>query len=274
MTRGFIRLGVMPYLNVQPLIAHLSSQIDGIELVVATPSRMVTHLAERAVDVAIVPVFSLLLHPEWSIVPGVGIASDGPVASVAVFSASPRAEIRRVVLDPASMTSAALVQILFRHHWRQDVEFVRRSRVRVRPEPGVGHLVIGDPALRLRRQFPHVLDLGEAWREWTGLPFVFAVWAVRPGVDLGPLAARLAQAPLHHTPELLAQIAREHAREIGLTAQEALDYLTHNLRCRLGRREMLGLRLYLNACGALGLGPREPVRLRILPRQSDWSEIG
>jgi chorismate dehydratase len=271
--RETIRVGVVPFLNVQPLIAHLSSQVDGVEILAETPSRLVPLLASKTVDVAIVPAFSLLDHPEWAIVPGAALVSDGPVQSVAVFSASPRGEIRRVFLDPASMTSNALVQVLFRHHWSQEVEFIRRSKMHVQSEPGTAHLIIGDAALRLRRQFPTVLDLGEAWKAWCGLPFVYAVWAVRPGVDLGPLAARLGQAPELHGEELFHQIAGEHAREVGISVDEAFHYLRDNMRYRLGREEMLGLRQYLNACQALGLGPCEPVRLRILQRSDDRSEM-
>ncbi|NUP89830.1 MAG: hypothetical protein HUU25_08435 [Candidatus Sumerlaeia bacterium] len=98
------RLGVVPYLNVQPLIAHLSTPRDDVDIVAAVPSRLAPMLAEGAVDVAIVPVFALLDHPEWAMVPRVGIASPGEVMSVAVLSASPREEITRVILDPASMT--------------------------------------------------------------------------------------------------------------------------------------------------------------------------
>ncbi|MBN1477987.1 menaquinone biosynthesis protein [Candidatus Sumerlaeota bacterium] len=264
--RETIRLGVVPYLNVQPLIAHLSTPIDGVEICPAVPSRLVGLLAERAVDVAIAPVFSLLDHPDWAMVPGVGIACDGPVESVVMVSASPRDDIRRVVLDPASMTSSALVQVLWRGHWRRDVEFIRRSQVHLNRELGTAYLLIGDRALRLRREFDHVVDLGEAWKEWTGLPFVFAVWVVREGVDIGPLAERLMEAPEHHSQDLFVEIARAHCGEIGISPEEGLTYLQSSLRFRLGDLEMEGIRRYLHECQGLGFGPREPVALSILRR--------
>lgn len=268
------RLGVVPYLNVQPLIAHLSTPRDDVDIVAAVPSRLAPMLAEGAVDVAIVPVFALLDHPEWAMVPRVGIASPGEVMSVAVLSASPREEITRVILDPASMTSAALVQILFRRAWGQQVEFIRRSKPRLAPEPGAAHLVIGDRALQLRRQLPHIIDLGAAWRAWTGLPFVFAVWAVRPGIDLGPLAERLAAAPDHFTPAVARSLARQYHREVHLTVAETETYLTANLQFRLGRAEMMGLRRYLRECSQMGFGPRRLPRLRILPRDGHWRRGG
>jgi chorismate dehydratase len=264
--RETIRLGVVPYLNVQPLITHLSTPIDGVEICPAVPSRLVGLLAERAVDVAIAPVYSLLEHPEWTMVPGVGIACDGPVESVVMVSSSPRDEIRRVVLDPASMTSNALVQVLWRGHWRRNIEFIRRSQVHLNRELGTAYLLIGDRALRLRREFAHVVDLGEAWKEWTGLPFVFAVWGVRPGVNIGPLAERLIEAPEHHTQEMLIQIARAHCTEIGISLEEGLTYLRSSLRYRLGDVEMEGLHKYLHECQGLGFGPREPVSVNILRR--------
>ncbi len=269
-----VRLGIVPYINAQPLIAHLSSTVDGIEIIAATPRRLVSQLRHGAVDVALLPVFALLSHPEIAMVPGVGIAADGPVESVLVVSASPREEIRRLCLDPASMTSAALVQVLFRHHWNQEVEFVERSKVSMRQEPGTAFLVIGDPALRVRRHFRCVLDLGEAWREWCGLPFVFAVWSVRPGIEIGPLAARLAQAPENFSDALFQQIAQEHHAEIGLEVEEAVTYLRDRLRYRLGRDEMLGLRQFFNACQGLGLGPSQRAPLKILPRHTAQSDTG
>jgi predicted solute-binding protein len=268
-----IRLGVVPYLNVQPLISHLSSQVDGVEICAEVPSQIVPMLERREVDVAIVPAFSLATHPEWTIVPGVGIASDGPVESVLLLSNEPLEEIRRVHLDPASMTSAALVQILLRHHWNHDVEFIRRARTRLRAEKGTAHLVIGDAALRARRRFSHVLDLGEAWKSWSALPFVYAVWAVRPGFVLGSLSARLTQAPRFHNPALFNQIAHEHHREVGLTKREATKYLRDSLRFRIGDREMNGLRHYLQSCRELGLVPGGPVKLNLLPME-DRSALG
>jgi predicted solute-binding protein len=272
--RETIRLGVVPYLNVQPMIAHLSSQVDRIEICAQVPSRLVPMLAEGAIDVGIAPVFALLEHSEWAMVPGVGIACDGPVESVLLVSASPLDEIQRVFLDPASMTSSALLQVLMTHHWRHGAKVLNRSRVRVRPERGTGYLVIGDRALRLRHRMEHVIDLGAAWKEWTGLPFVFAVWAVRPGVDIGPLAARLAQAPQLQTDAMLQQIAREYHGDVGIPEEEALRYLRDSLRYRLDARAMQGLRLFLNACQGLGFGPKRMLPIRILRRSEGWSETG
>ena len=252
--RETIRLGVVSYLNVQPLIAHLSSRVDGIEICAEVPSRIAQMLARGAVDVAIVPTFALLTHPEWSVVPGVGIAGEGEVGSVAILSASPREEIERIYLDPASMTSSALVQVLFRRHWRQDVEFVRRSKVRMGPEAGTGYLVIGDQALRLRGQFRHRIDLGAAWHELTGMPFVFALWGVREGTDLQGVDAALVRAAAEGLAEAQA-IAREEAPRLGILEADAKRYLTQALVYDFGPEERAGLEVFRGLAMQHGLLP-------------------
>lgn len=263
--RETIRLGIVPYLNVQPLIAHLSSPADGIDILPEVPSRLVPLLEEGSVDVGIVPVFSLITHPQWKIVPGVAIASKAAVQSVIVVSASPLEEIERIYLDPASRTSAALVQVLARVHWKRDIEFIKRSHLSLTQEAGTGYLVIGDQALRVQRHFSTVIDLGQEWRDWSGLSFIFAMWAVRPEVDIGPLATRLVEAREKIDDALLVQLAAEYHTELAMTQHETHAYLRDNLFFRIGEEEMQGLRLYIQQCQELGLAPAGPVPLDEVP---------
>ncbi len=118
--------------------------------------------------------------------PDIAIASRGPVLSVTLFSREPWAEIRRVALDAGSRTSAALTQILLRKRYGVHPEVVPLPLDRGAEDVDADAvLLIGDRAMRACLPgFAHAFDLGQEWHDWTGLPFVYAVWAVRPGVDL------------------------------------------------------------------------------------------
>src|SRR5262249_26905080 len=150
------------------------------------PSRLADRLASGDLDVALIPVVEYFRAGTYSIVPGVSIASRGPVLSVTLFSRVPCPEIQSVALDEGSRTSAALARILL------------EKRYGVRPQTvqlpiGVAAddmstdavMLIGDRAMKACLPgFAHAYDLGQEWFDWTGLPFVYAVWAVRAGTDL------------------------------------------------------------------------------------------
>src|SRR5262249_24993231 len=150
------------------------------------PSRLADQLAAGMLDVALIPVIEYFRGGHYTIVPDVAIATHGPVLSVTLFSRVPWAQIRRVALDEGSRTSAALAPVLLRHRYRvqpevaplpidADAEAVDADAV----------LLIGDRAMRACLPgFRFAYDLGQEWLDWTGLPFVYAVWAVRPGADL------------------------------------------------------------------------------------------
>ncbi len=185
-----IRIGAVTYLNTKPLICDLDILAPEAELVLEVPSRLADMLAREQLDVALIPVIDYFRSPGYTIVPNIAIASRGPVLSVTLFSRVPWTGIRRLALDAGSRTSVALTQILLtlRHGVKPelvslpldaDPEHVDTDAV----------LLIGDRAMRACLPgFVHAYDLGEEWTEWTGMPFVYAVWAVRPGVDLGGVA--------------------------------------------------------------------------------------
>jgi len=193
-----VRIGAVNYLNTKPLICDLEQLAPQAELVLDVPSRLADLLAEGQLDVALIPVLSYFQAGCYSVVPNIAIASRGPVLSVTLFSRTPWTAIRRVALDAGSRTSAALTQILLGKRYGVAAE------VTSLPLDGQAEdadadavLLIGDRAMRACLPgFQYAFDLGQEWFDWTGLPFVYAVWAVREGVDLGGWTKRCSR-PRH-----------------------------------------------------------------------------
>ena len=186
-----VRVGAVNYLNSKPLICDLESLAPGADLVLDVPSRLADLLAEGRLDVALIPAIEYFRAGGYTLVPDIAIASDGPVLSVTLFSKVPWADVRRVALDAGSRTSAALTQILLRRRYGVRPEVVPLPLDRAAEEADADAvLLIGDRAMHACLPgFRYAFDLGQEWRDWTGLPFVFAFWAVREGVDLGPVEA-------------------------------------------------------------------------------------
>jgi chorismate dehydratase len=257
-----VRIGAVTYLNTKPLIHDLETLAPQAELVLAVPSRLAVLLAEGRLDVALIPIVEYFRGTNYSLVPHIAIASRGPVLSVTLFSRVPWAGIRRVALDEGSRTSAALAQILL------------RKRHGVRPEvvplPLDGDaeqadadavLLIGDRAMRACLPgFAHAFDLGQQWHDWVGLPFVYAAWAVRPGAELGDVAAGLAEAKRRGCAQI-GTIAHREAPGLGLDAGFCRRYLQSIIHFDLGPRELAGLRHFYGLACELGLArPGVPVR--------------
>ena len=252
-----VRIGAVNYLNTKPLICDLDLLAPDAELILDVPSRLAERLAVGELDVALIPVIEAYRAGGYAIVPGVAIATRGPVLSVTLFSRKPWAEIRRVALDAGSRTSAALTQILL--HKRYGV------RPEVTPLPldcgaedvnADAVLLIGDRAMRACLPgFAHAYDLGQEWHDWTGLPFVYAVWAVRPGVDLCGVENALIEAKRRGLARA-GEIAQREAPGLGLDAGFCRRYLSTILHFDLGPREQAGLRHYYSLACELGLAPR------------------
>lgn len=252
-----IRVGAVAYLNTKPLIHELERLEPSVELILDLPSQLADALAEGRLDVALIPVIEYFRASNYTIVPDVSIASRGPVLSVTLFSRVSWEQIRRVALDEGSRTSAALTQILLRERYQihpdvvplpinQSAESVDADAV----------LLIGDRAMKACLPgFVHAFDLGQEWHNWTGLPFVYAVWAVRQGVDLGPVASALVRAKQLGLRNV-GQIAYEEAPKLGLDAGFCRRYLGTIIHYDLGPRELDGLRRYAELAAALGLAKR------------------
>lgn len=255
-SRQTIRVGAVNYLNTKPLIYGLRELAPQAELVLDLPSRLADGLAQGQLDVALIPSVEFFQDPAYKIVSDACIACRGPVMSVKLFSRTPIERVRSLALDEGSRTSAALVRILLKE----------RLGIEPRCEPlpigaSVGDaktdaaLLIGDRAMHAPGgPFADVWDLGDEWCRWAELPFVFAMWVARPGVELSGLDVALSQARdlgLAH----LDQIAAAEAAPLGLSRPECLAYLRDNLYFHLGPRELRGLELFYRLAHKLGLAP-------------------
>ncbi len=176
-----MKISSVNYLNSVPFVRGLqhSGLFSDFVLRLDPPALCAKVWIEGTVDVGLVPVAVLPLVPDYEIVADYCIGCDGAVHSVALFSEVPLEEIETVVLDYQSRTSVNLVRVLARHHWKTHHWQWKPA------DPGyeqhisgtTAAVVIGDRAFDMYHSFPHVFDLGEGWKEFTGLPFVFAVWA-------------------------------------------------------------------------------------------------
>lgn len=174
-----IKVGAVSYLNTVPLLYGIqhSPVMDEIELSVNYPSILAKQLKDGEIDLALLPVAAMTGIPDAHIIADYGIAADGDVASVAIFSNKPLEEIEKVYLDYQSRTSVMLARILLRDYWKKDVvlEQAPEDYISDIDEERAG-VIIGDRALQNLSEFTYVYDLATAWKDLTGLPFVFAAW--------------------------------------------------------------------------------------------------
>jgi chorismate dehydratase len=252
-----IRIGAVNYLNTKPLICDLESLVPEAELILDVPSRLAVDLQAGQLDVALIPVIEYFRGGSYTVVPDLSIASRGPVLSVTLFSRMPWSGIRRVALDAGSRTSAALTQILLRKRYGVYPEVVSLPLDQNAEDADADAvLLIGDRAMRACLPgFAHAFDLGQEWHDWTGLPFVYAVWAVRAGVDLGLVEPALREARRRGCTRV-GPIAYREAPRLGLDAGFCRRYLQSIIHFDLGPREQAGLHHYYMLACELGLAPR------------------
>lgn len=252
-----IRVGAVNYLNTKPLICDLELLAPNVDLRLEVPSKLADQLADGELDVALIPVIEYFRAGGYRVVPNIAIASRGPVLSVTLFSRVPWSGIHRVALDEGSRTSAALTQILLRHRHGVRPEVVPLPLDQPAEEVDADAvLLIGDRAMRACLPgFAHAFDLGQDWHDWIGLPFVYAVWAVRDGVDLGPVADALVEAKRRGLARV-GPIAHEEAPRLGLDAGFCRRYLSNIIHFDLGPREQAGLHHYYMLACELGLARR------------------
>ena len=174
-----LKVGAVSYLNTKPLIygfEHGKMQNE-IELIIDYPANIAAHLLHNRIDIGLVPVAIIPSLKEHHIISDYCIGCNGEVASVCLFSDVPLQEIETILLDYQSRTSVALLKILLQEHWKISPELIAGKENYEQDIAGTtAGLVIGDRALTQRLQSKYIYDLGSAWKEMTGLPFVFAAW--------------------------------------------------------------------------------------------------
>ena len=251
------RLGAVGYLNARPLTWALDRDPQRWQVRYDVPSVCAAILHAGDVDLGLVPLIEYLASPDYRVVPGVGIGSRGPVASVALFTRTPVGSIRRIALDTSSRTSAALVRVLCHHRFGITPEFVAHGPdLAAMTRDADAALLIGDPALEtdpatlgLRK-----IDLGEEWTAMTGLPFVYAAWCGRAGAVTSADVSAL-QAAQDEGVRSTDAIAAEYGRGDAARTARAAAYLRDNVRYGLGPDEANGLQMFLDLAADLGLAP-------------------
>jgi chorismate dehydratase len=244
-----MRIGVVSFTNTLPLASGLERHLPEAEIVRTTPSRIADGLEAGDLDIGLVPVAALGANPSWTVVPGLGIAAEGPVRSVLLLSRVPVHRIRRLALDPASRTSNQLARLWLRHVHAVVPECVPGPPDPVRRlEAGDAAVVIGNDALFWTTPVAEHVDLGRAWTDWTGLPFVFAVWA-GPGAGDPGLAAGL-EACYRENAARLSELAERAAAGDSARRDLIESYLRTNIRYRLGSRETEAMNRFLGMAAA------------------------
>jgi chorismate dehydratase len=257
MHAGRLRIGAVHYLNSRPLVFGLSDRAEEFELVFDLPSRLADGLAAGRLDVALIPSIELFRDPTYTIVSDACIGCCGPVLSVKLFCRRPPAEIRSVAMDEGSRTSAALVQILLRDRYGLSPRLESLPiGASIDDTDADAVLLIGDRAIHSpAAPFADVWDLGDQWCRWSELPFVFAMWVSRSGIETTHVADVLDTARDRGVANL-ERIAHTEAAAAGLTVPECLSYLRDNLHFHLGPGQRKGLELFYRHACQLGLVPR------------------
>jgi chorismate dehydratase len=275
-----VRVGRIPYVNCYPVYGAIDRGIVPLDaqLVDGVPTALNRQMAAGALDVSVVSAVEYARHADrYLLLPDLAISCDGPVRSVALFSKRPADDLggRRVVVSRSSMTSAALLELLFEHVWQVRPEFVPGDAELsdlggIDGEPHDARLVIGDAALllaaervgaaRVTRSGPapyrHVYDLGIEWKAWTDLPFVFAVWvAQRATASEQALAACAAlRASRDWGLRHLEALADQAATVTGVDRAMCLQYLS-GLDYGLSYAHLAGLTEFLRRLVAAGRVP-------------------
>ena len=253
-----IRMGAVGYLNARPLTWALDRTPERWQVRYDLPAVCARLLYDGEVDLGLVPSIEFLRCDEYRFIPGVGIGSSGPVASVALFIRRPIEEIRHIALDTSSRTSVTLIKVLCQHRFRIQPEYVPHGpdlAAMVRDYDAA--LLIGDPALEAntKQLSATKIDLGAEWTTMTGLPFVYAAWTGRTGSIASDVVGLLQDAQAEGVASFDA-VAAEYGRGDAAAARRALVYLRDNMRYGLGTDEAAGLQMFLDYAADLGLAPK------------------
>lgn len=231
-----IRIGGVPYGVGAPLLTGLSTQ-PGVDLTLEVPSRLIKELRRGRFDAALVSSIEAFRFPGYRAVADLGICSRGPVKSVRAFLRCAPEDVRSVGLDDGSESSVALLKILLQR--RLNASDCRYERIRPNSHPDtLPHdlvMLIGDHGLRAQTTERQVLDLGELWQNWTGLPFVYALWLLAPGAD---------------AERILPCLKAAHARGAALGQQDSTGGAVHY---EMTHEELRGLERFRIEAKALGL---------------------
>jgi chorismate dehydratase len=252
--RQSLRIGCVKYLNARPLIHGWPGQV-----VLDHPAALCSQLARRDLDIALVSSFEFLRNPIYRIIDGVSISSNGPVYSVVVAHPDEFAAVKEIALDPAAETSGNLLRCLL-----NELNLNPRVGSTSSVAEASARLLIGDQAIRFRQQRANEFqfwDLGEQWKRIRGVPFVYALWLVRPEVknpkSIADRLRGLRDENLSHLDELIA-----HEKEFDYAFCDR--YYRQHLRFSFGDAEKGGLLAFAELCQKHELLPKRDLVLDVV----------
>lgn len=268
-----MRVGRIPYINCYPVYGGIDRRIVELdaELVDGIPSALNRRMAQGALDISVISAVEYARDTaRYLLLPDLAISCDGPVRSVMLFSRVPAANLsgRRVLITRSSMTSVVLLELLFEQVWDARTVFVPADAeiadlARAEQPEHDARLIIGDAALLLSsgasdlaREYPYAYDLGKAWKDWTGLPFVFAVWVAQRSAPVERALALHAQLIRSRDWGLahLGVLADQAASTTGVSRPAALEYLS-GLDYGLRYEHLAGLTTFFGKLAASGRVP-------------------
>jgi len=246
MVNSSVKVGSVSYLNAKPLVYGFEKGMmkDELELSIDFPSAIASQLVDGSIDIGLVPVAVIPSLKEYHIVSDYCISCNGEVATVCLFSDVSAGEIETVLLDYQSRTSVALLKILLKEHWGISPELVAAGEGYEKDISGTtAGLVIGDRAFRQRLVSKYIFDLGAAWKEMTGLPFVFAAWVSNKPLDNDFIKKfdQAVQAGLNNLPEIVLQNPYPFF--------DLYEYYTRYIEYRFTPEKMEALQLFLQKIG-------------------------
>lgn len=238
-----VRIGAVSYLNARPLVVGLEAHPDRFAVRYDLPSVCARLLHAREIDLGLIPSIEYLRGEGYRIVPDCAVASDGPVASVAIFTKVPIERVGSIALDTSSRTSVALTRVMTAKYFGIAPRFVDHGPdLEAMTRAADAALLIGDPALFADHDRLGLLkiDLGQAWKDFTGLPFVYACWTGQPGAVTPDDVVALQRARAEGAADPLG-VARRYYPDDDEKARLGGDYLRDRIQFRLGDRERAGL---------------------------------
>jgi chorismate dehydratase len=253
-------------MNAKPLTFALESGVveNDFQITLTPPSELSLLLSRKEIDLGLIPVAEFLRRNTYSAVPGISISSFGRVDSVVLLSRGAIKDIKSVAVDRRSQSSTALLRIILEtFHNLSPVYLPRAADDGFLNDVDAG-MIIGDTGLEITYSPPdgyNVYDLGEVWTGETGLPFVYAVFAVNEGVDLGRNLGAL-QESKDYGLGIVGKIAKREAARTGLDEAVCYRYLTERIKYDLGEKELEGIRTYSEYLSRLGEAEKIP-RIKI-----------
>ena len=258
---GKLKFGCHDFLNSKPLILPFvrGDLVQQFDFVFETPAKISEKLSEGKLDAAFIPSIDYLKNKNLKLLPDLSISADGEVKSVILLSKKKIKKIKTVALDKKSKTSVVLLKILFEKYYKIKVKYL--SDTKANQKKADARLMIGDDGLLLtykatqaskgKKILAYTYDLAGEWKKFTSLPFVFAVIAVKPSVDMEYLSESLHKAKSIGTRDI-ADITMKVANSAGLSFKQCYDYLSRIIKYDLGEKELKGLSKFQDLAYEIG----------------------